>query len=62
MAGGGGGGGDPGRVAGADPATIGEALGMPTLEATKLLTRHKWREDDVALLEAAAARLELVGQ
>ena len=40
-----------------DPAAIGEALGMPALEATKLLTRHQWREGDVALLEAAAARL-----
>jgi hypothetical protein len=40
-----------------DPAGIGEALGLPALEATKLLTRHQWREGDVALLEAAAARL-----
>ena len=40
-----------------DPVAIGEALGMPALEATKLLTRHQWREGDVALLEAAAARL-----
>jgi hypothetical protein len=30
---------------------------MPTQEATKLLTRHQWREGDVALLQAAAARL-----
>src|SRR4051794_36379917 len=35
------------------PAAIGEALGMPAEEATKLLTRHQWREGDVALLEAA---------
>ena len=41
------------------PADIGEALGMPGAEATKLLTRHQWREGDVALLEAAAARLGL---
>ena len=41
------------------PAAIGEALGMPAAEATKLLTRHQWREGDVALLEAAAARLGL---
>ena len=41
------------------PATIGEALGMPAAEATKLLTRHQWREDDVDLLKAAAARLGL---
>ena len=40
-----------------DPHAIGEALGMPAQEATKLLTRHQWREGDVALLEAAAARL-----
>jgi hypothetical protein len=39
------------------PAAIGEALGMPAQEATELLTRHQWREGDVALLEAAAARL-----
>jgi hypothetical protein len=47
----------------ADPAAIGEALGMPAKEATKLLTRHQWRDGDVALLEAAAARLGVpVGQ
>jgi hypothetical protein len=40
-----------------DPRAIGEALGMPAEEATKLLTRRQWREGDVALLEAAAARL-----
>ena len=40
-----------------DPRAIGEALGMPALDATKLLTRHQWREGDVALLKAAAARL-----
>ena len=39
------------------PAEIGVALGMPPAEATKLLTGHQWREDGVALLEAAAARL-----
>ena len=42
-----------------DPAAIGVALGMPAGEATKLLTRHQWREGDVAALEAAAARLGL---
>src|SRR4051794_34742549 len=41
------------------PAAIGDALGMPAAEATKLLTRHQWREDDVGLLKAAAARLGL---
>ncbi|MBL6081759.1 hypothetical protein JMJ56_27635 [Belnapia sp. T18] len=39
------------------PAEIGDALGMPPAEATKLLTRHQWREGDVGRLEAAAARL-----
>ena len=34
---------------------------MPATEATKLLRSHQWREGDVALLEAAAARLGLVG-
>ena len=41
------------------PAAIGEALGMPAAEATKLLNRHQWRDGDVALLQAAAARLGL---
>jgi hypothetical protein len=40
-------------------AAIGTALGLPAAEATKLLRGHRWREGDVALLEAAAARLEL---
>jgi hypothetical protein len=40
-------------------AEIGDALGMPAAEATSLLTRHQWREGDVALLQAAAARLGL---
>src|SRR6478735_7749233 len=39
------------------PAAIGEALGMPATEATKLLRGHQWREGNVALLQAAAARL-----
>jgi hypothetical protein len=41
------------------PAAIGAALGMPPAEASKLLTRSQWRKGDVALLEAAAARLGL---
>ena len=41
------------------PAAIGEALGMPAAEATSLLTRHQWREGNVARLQAAAARLGL---
>ncbi len=39
------------------PADIGAALGMPAAEATSLLTRHQWREGDVARLQAAAERL-----
>jgi hypothetical protein len=39
------------------PAAIGEALGMPPAEASKLLRGHQWREGDVARLEAVAARL-----
>jgi hypothetical protein len=41
------------------PGAIGAALGMPAGEATALLSRKQWREGDVALLEAAAARLAL---
>jgi hypothetical protein len=41
------------------PAAIGAALGMAAAEAIKLLTRHQWREGDVARLEAVAARLAL---
>ena len=40
-------------------AEIGTALGMPAADATKLLRGHQWREGDVALLQAAAARLGL---
>ena len=40
-------------------SAIGEALGMPAAEATKLLRSHQWREGDVARLQAAAARLGL---
>jgi hypothetical protein len=39
------------------PAEIGATFGMSPVEATKLLTRHQWREGDVERLEAAAARL-----
>ena len=42
-----------------DLAAIGAALGLPAAEAAKLLTRHQWREGDVALLTAAAVRLGL---
>ena len=40
-----------------DPTAIGKALGMPALEANKLLIRRQWREGDVARLEAVAAQL-----
>jgi hypothetical protein len=43
----------------ATPAGIGEALGMPVAEASSLINRHHWREGDLLLLEAAAARLGL---
>jgi hypothetical protein len=39
------------------PAETGAALGMPPAEAIALLSRKHWREGDLALLEAAAARL-----
>ena len=39
------------------PATISAAIGIPAAEAQKLITRHQWREGDVALLEAVVARL-----
>jgi hypothetical protein len=39
------------------PASIGEAIGMQPAEAFRLLRGHQWREGEVALLEAAAARL-----
>ena len=42
-----------------DPAAVGAALGMQAAEATKLLNTHRWREGDVTLLAAAAARLGL---
>jgi hypothetical protein len=42
-----------------NPVPIGEALEMPAKEGAKLLTRRQWREDDVVLPEAAAARLGL---
>jgi hypothetical protein len=41
------------------PDAIGAALGMPAGEAPSLLSRRQWRQGDVALLEAAAARLGL---
>ena len=46
----------------AEPAAIGAALGLSAAEAAKLLTRHQWREGDVTLLTAAAARLGVPAQ
>ncbi|WP_380070383.1 hypothetical protein [Dankookia sp. GCM10030260] len=43
------------------PAAIGKALGMSADEATKLMTGRRWQEGDLALVEAVAVRLELVG-
>jgi hypothetical protein len=45
----------------ATPDAVGAALGMPAAEAVKLLNGRRWREGDVALLAAAAARLGLPG-
>jgi hypothetical protein len=42
-----------------DPSEIGALIGLPAMAAEKLLTRRQWREDDLALLEAAAVRLGL---
>ncbi len=41
------------------PAEVGAALGLPAAAATGLLARHQWRDGDVALLRAVAARLGL---
>ena len=41
------------------PAEVGEAIGMAPAEATKLLTRHHWREGDLLRLEGVAVRLGL---
>jgi hypothetical protein len=38
---------------------IARAVGLPTTEAKRLLTRRQWREGDVAALQAVAARLGL---
>lgn len=40
-----------------DPNAIAAAFGMPVHEAVKLLNRYKWREGDVAQLQALAERL-----
>jgi len=41
------------------PVAIGAALGMPGVEAIRLLIRHQWREGDVAQLQEVAARLRV---
>ena len=40
-----------------DPHAIASAFGMTVREANTLLNRHRWREGDVALLQALATRL-----
>jgi hypothetical protein len=40
-----------------DPAAIGAILEMPALETKRLLELYQWREGDMALLEAIAAKL-----
>ena len=42
-----------------DPSEIAAILGVPSREADKLLRRNRWKEGDLALLQAAAARLGL---
>jgi hypothetical protein len=42
-----------------DPSEIGALIGLPAMAAERLMTRRHWREGDLALLEAAAARLGL---
>jgi len=41
------------------PPDIARAVGLPTAEAQRLLTRRQWREGDVAALQAVAERLGL---
>jgi hypothetical protein len=41
------------------PRKIGALFGMPRRDAVNLLDRKQWREGDLLLLEAAAARLGL---
>jgi hypothetical protein len=41
------------------PPDIARAVGLPTAEAQRLLTRRQWREGDVVALQAIAAQLEL---
>ncbi|MFL5338049.1 MAG: hypothetical protein ACJ8H8_33985 [Geminicoccaceae bacterium] len=42
------------------PPDIARAVGLPTAEAQRLLTRRQWREGDVVALQAVADRLGLV--
>ena len=41
------------------PTAIGAAVGLPPVEAVRLLNRRQWREGDVAALRAVADRLGL---
>jgi hypothetical protein len=43
----------------AAPADVAAATGLPASEAVGLLGRKRWREGDVAVLRAVAARLGL---
>jgi hypothetical protein len=38
---------------------IGTAINLPSAGVIRQLTRKQWREGDVALLKAAAARFEM---
>jgi hypothetical protein len=40
-------------------AVIGTAINLPSAGVIRQLTRKQWREGDVALLKAAAARFEM---
>ena len=42
-----------------DPSGIGVVFGLPPRAAEAMLRRYHWREGDLALLRAAAARLGL---
>ena len=41
------------------PSDIARAVGMPSAEAVRLLTRRQWRDDDIAALRMVADRLGL---
>jgi hypothetical protein len=41
------------------PPDIARVVGLPAVEAVRLLTRRQWREGDIAALRAVADRLGL---